>query len=76
MRSICTFLRSSLLIISILLVSSQEKTQAQQGQIIPTSTQQGKFTQAYRLVLEASDEHYRSTGTSMDKVLFPDYGEH
>ncbi|MCK5464862.1 MAG: hypothetical protein KAI95_17675, partial [Bacteroidales bacterium] len=76
MRSICTFLRSSLLIISILLASSQEKIQAQQGQIIPTSTQQGKFTQAYRLVLEASDEHYRSTGTSMDKVLFPDYGEH
>ena len=26
--------------------------------------------------MEASDEHYRSTGTSIDKVLFPDYGEH
>jgi hypothetical protein len=72
----CTFLRLFLLIISILLISSQNKAQAQQGHIIPTGTQQGKFTKAYKLVLQASDEHYRSTGTSMDKVLFPDYGEH
>jgi hypothetical protein len=64
------------LIISILLITFQQKTQAQQGHIIPTGTPQGKFTKAYKLVLEASDEHYRSTGTSMDKVLFPDYGEY
>ncbi|KPL26691.1 MAG: hypothetical protein AMS23_00655, partial [Bacteroides sp. SM1_62] len=72
----CTSPRLFILIISILLTSFQQKTQAQQGYIIPTGTSQGKFTKAYKLVLEASDEHYRSTGTSMDKVLFPDYGEY
>ncbi len=76
MRSICIFLRYFLLIFSILLLNSQKKATAQQGHIIPTGIQQGKFTKAYKLVLEASDEHYRSTSTSMDKVLFPDYGEH
>ncbi len=76
MRSIYTFLRSFLLIFSILLTNFQEKAQAQQGHIIPTDTQQGKFTKAYKLVMEASDEHYRSTGSYMDKVLFPEYGEH
>jgi hypothetical protein len=76
MRSIFTFLRYFLLIFSILLLNSQKKATAQQGHIIPTGIQQGKFTKAYKLVLESSDEHYRSTSTSMDKVLFPDYGEH
>jgi hypothetical protein len=76
MRINCTFLRLFFLTISILTMGSREMARAQQGQIIPTGTTQGKFTQVYRLVLEASDEHYRSTGTSMDKVLFPDYGEH
>jgi hypothetical protein len=76
MRSTCAILRLFLLIISILLIGSHEKTLAQEGQIIPTGSQQGKFTKAYKLVLEASDAHYRSSGTSMDKLLFPDYGEY
>lgn len=76
MRSISTFLRIILLVFSSFLINSQNKATAQQGYIIPTSLQQGDFAKAYKLVLEASDEHYRSTGSSMDKVLFPDYGEH
>ena len=48
---------------------------AQQGKLIPTNSSQKNFLKAYRLILEAADDDYRSTGSSMDKSLFPDYGE-
>jgi len=71
-----TRLRLLSLIISFLLTGFLNHARAQQGQIIPTGTEQGSFTKAYKLVLEASENHYRSTGAFMDTVLFPGYGEH
>jgi len=49
---------------------------AQQGNLIPTSLTQKNFLKAYKLVMEAADYDYRSTGSSMDKELFSDYGEY
>jgi hypothetical protein len=71
-----TRLISFVLITRFLLAGFLNDARAQQGHIIPTGTAQGSITKACRLVLEASDEHYRSTGTLMDKTLFPDYGEY
>jgi hypothetical protein len=49
---------------------------SQEGLIIPAGTSQGSFIKAYRMVMEASDEHYRSGTAAMDRELFPDYGEY
>ncbi len=49
---------------------------AQQGSIIPTNASQTDFVKAYRFILEQSDQHYRTTSGSMDKILFSDFGEY
>ncbi len=76
MASHGTPLRFSIVLITILSASLMWPVRAQQGHIVPTGPPQAGFTKAYRLALEASDEHYRSTGTYLDTVLFPAYGEH
>lgn len=53
-----------------------DSVNSQQGKLIPASLTQKNFLKAYKLVMEAADYDYRSTGTSMDKDLFPDYGEY
>ncbi len=64
------------LIISLLIISLLPSVQAQQGNIIPTGPGQGSFTKVYKMALEASDQHYRSSGTFLDTLLFPAFGEH
>jgi hypothetical protein len=59
----------------ILLFLFPFSAKSQQGNLIPTSHTQKNFLKAYKLVMEAADYDFRSTGSSMDKVLFPDYGE-
>lgn len=49
--------------------------QAQQGNILPTDNTQKNFLKTYKLVLDASNNHYRGGGSSIDTELFPDYGE-
>ncbi|HEY4784734.1 MAG TPA: hypothetical protein VIH57_01740, partial [Bacteroidales bacterium] len=47
----------------------------QQGQIILTDQTQKDFLKAYKSVFDLSDQDYRGTSTTMDKVMFPQYGE-
>ncbi len=49
---------------------------SQQGTIIPTNATQKNYLNAYKFVLENSDQHYRNTSTGIDKNLFADYGEY
>jgi hypothetical protein len=49
---------------------------AQQGKMVPTNASQSDFLNAYKMALDFSDADYRSTSSTMDKVLFPDFGEH
>ncbi len=49
---------------------------AQQGALVPTDNSQKQLIQAYKLVLEASSNDFRSTGTSLDTDLFPEYSEY
>ncbi len=46
-----------------------------QGVVIPTNESQTDFLKAYKLVLEKSENDYRSTSTTMDDRLFPLFGE-
>lgn len=64
------------LVIGLVRYGLLQPVQAQQGKIISTGSGQGSFTKAHKMALEASDEHYRSTGTLLDTLLFPAYGEH
>lgn len=59
----------------VLLFLLTDSVNSQQGNLIPTSLAQKNFLKAYKLVMEAADYDYRSTSNSIDKELFPDYGE-
>ena len=48
----------------------------QNGKIIPTDKSQINFLKSYKLILNESDYHYKSTGVDRDGVLFPEYGEY
>ena len=45
------------------------------GCLIPTDTSQADFLKAYKFVLYGSYVDYRFTGTTLDSILFPNYGE-
>lgn len=49
---------------------------AQQGQMIPTDQTQKDFLKAYKTVFDLSDQDYRGSSITMDKVLFPKFGEY
>jgi len=54
----------------------EQALRCQQGQIIQTDQNQKDFLKAYKSVFDLSDQDYRKTGTTMDKVIFPAFGEY
>lgn len=65
----------SAIIPALALVFSSIAVYAQSGSLIPTGSDQQNFTASYKMALEASDDHYRSTSSEMDSMLFPKFGE-
>ena len=62
--------------ISFLFVLNIPYLLAQQGVLVPTDSSQKQLIQAYKLVLEASSNDFRNTGSAMDTDLFPEFSEY
>lgn len=63
-------------LIVLILCSQKLWVDAQQVQLVQTDLSQKDFLKAYKCVFDLSDRDYRSTSTTMNKVMFSPYGEY
>ncbi|MFN8257565.1 MAG: T9SS type A sorting domain-containing protein [Bacteroidales bacterium] len=74
MKSMIYALKMTALTVVFLLITFIGK--GQQVNLVPVTSQQTDFVNAYKLAMQAADNDYHSTSQNFDPSLFPLWGEH